>query len=135
MRVTLDTNVLLSIAAFHSKNMRLMLAWICQEHQLVLSSYVVGECYEVVRRKKPSLVSSLDRFFAALPFELEHTPQTLPKHNLFIIRDCDDEKVLYSAITADADILITGDKDFFDILIEKPIILTPRQFMEKYMLM
>ena len=61
MRIMLDTNVLLSVAAFKSRNLSAMLGWICQEHQLVLSTYVVEECYEVVRRKKPILVSSLDR--------------------------------------------------------------------------
>ena len=46
--------------------------------------------------------------------------------------DVDDEKVLYSAIIADVDILLTGDKDFSDIEIEKPEILTPGAFLEKY---
>ena len=135
MRIMLDTNVLLSVAAFKSRNLSAMLGWICQEHQLVLSTYVVEECYEVVRRKKPVLVSSLDRFFEALPFEMVHTPQVLPKHDWFTIRDSADEKVLYSAISSDVDILITGDKDFDDIAIEKPDILTPRQFTEKYIFM
>ncbi len=135
MRIMLDTNVLLSTAIFRSKNMGLMLGWICQERQLVLSSYVVGECYEVVQRKKPALIPALDRFFEALPFELVHTPQILPNHGLFSIRDRDDEKVLYTAVTANVDMLITGDKDFGDVLIEKPEILTPRQFMDRHILM
>lgn len=130
----LDTNVLLSIAAFKSCSMGAMLGWICQEHQLVLSTYVVDECYEVVRRKKPSLIASLDFFFEALPFEMVHTPENLPKHGWFLIRDSADEKVLYSAIASDVDVLITGDKDFDDVDIEKPDILTPRQFMVKHML-
>ena len=129
MRIMLDTNVLLSVAAFKSRNLSTMLGWICQEHQLVLSTYVVEECYEVVRRKKPTLVSALDRFFEALPFEMVHTPQTLPRHDWFTIRDAADEKVLYSAIASDVDLLLTGDKDFDDVDIEKPDILTPRQLM------
>ena len=134
MRIMLDTNVLLSVAAFRSKNLVLMLSWICQRHTLVLSSYVIDECYEVIRRKKPSLVDALDAFFAAIPFELEHTPENLPNHGWFVIRDKDDEKVLYSAITADVDILVTGDKDFSVIDIEKPEIITPHDFVEKYIL-
>lgn len=93
----------------------------------------MDECYEVVKRKKPSLISALDRLFEGISFEMVHTPQTLPKHGWFTIRDKDDEKVLYSAILADVDVLITGDKDFCDIDIEKPEILTPRQFTEQYM--
>lgn len=61
------------------------------------------------------------------------TPQTLPNHDLFKIRDVDDEKVLYSAILANADIFITGDKDFEDVVIEKPEIITPRQFIDRYL--
>lgn len=133
MRIMLDTNVMLSVAIFKSVNLSATLAFICQKHQLVLSSYVIDECYEVVERKKPLLIYALDRFLEALPFELIHTPHTLPEHGWFTIRDCDDEKVLYSAIAADVDILITGDKDFTGIKIDKPEILTPSLFATKYM--
>lgn len=131
MRIMLDTNVLISIALFKGKALGLMLNQICQDHELVLSSYVIDEMYEVIRRKWPNHVVALDRFFAAIPFEIEHTPEILPDHGWFSIRDPKDEKVLYSAITADVDILITGDKDFSDITIEKPEILTPTEYMEQ----
>ena len=133
MRIMLDTNVLLSAIVFHSQTLWKMMEQITFSHQLVLSSYVIDECYEVVKRKKPDLVSALDRFFEALPFEMIHTPETLPEHNWFTIRDADDEKVLYSAISADVDVLITGDKDFSVIDIDKPEIMTPTQFVEMYL--
>ena len=60
---------------------------------LVLSSYIIDECYEVIRRKKPSLIDAPDAFFAALPFELEHPPENLPNHGLFVIRDKNDERL------------------------------------------
>ena len=133
MRIMLDTNVLLSAIVFHSQTLWKMMEQITFSHQLVLSSYVIDECYEVVKRKKPALVSALDRFFEALPFEMIHTPETLPEHNWFTISDADDEKVLYSAISADVDVLITGDKDFSVIDIDKPEIMTPTQFVEMYL--
>ena len=43
-----------------------------------------------------------------------------------------DYPVLYTAIHEDVDILISGDKDFAEIYLERPEILTPAQFMEKY---
>lgn len=52
---------------------------------------------------------------------------------LFIIRDVKDYPVLYTAIIEDVDILITVDKDFTDIIVEKPIIVTPTEFVEKYL--
>ena len=136
MRVMLDTNVLLSIAIFKSKALSMMLSAICEssDKQLVLSSYCIDECYEVAERKKPALIPALDRFFDAISFEMIHTPQTLPEHDWFTIRDKDDEKVLYSAIAANVDVLVTGDKDFADVPIEKPEILTPNEFVRKYLL-
>jgi predicted nucleic acid-binding protein len=59
--------------------------------------------------------------------------QEIPENKSeIIIRDEDDRWVLQSAINAQADILITGDKDLLEITdqIEKPKILTPRQFWE-----
>jgi predicted nucleic acid-binding protein len=41
--------------------------------------------------------------------------------------------VLYTAILENVDILITGDKDFTDIDIEKPEIMTPAEFMERFL--
>jgi predicted nucleic acid-binding protein len=60
----------------------------------------------------------------------------LPDSLDFEIRDRDDADVLYSAIMSGADILITGDKDFFDIAagtLERPEIMTPAQFVDRYM--
>ena len=128
----LDTNILISIFIFKSKNLEQLLITVCLRHTLVLSSYIIGELYEVIERKFPGKAGLLDVFLSRIPYELEHTPQNIPDHNLFTIRDNQDEKVLYSAITADVDILITGDKDFMDVDIEKPEILTPAQFLEKY---
>lgn len=61
---------------------------------------------------------------------MAYTPtdmSTAPK-----IRDEKDKPVLISAITADMDVLITGDKDFTGIDIDRPEILTPTEFMDKY---
>ncbi len=133
MRIMLDTNVLISGFAFGSTRIREMTRWITDNHQLVLSSYVVDELREVVARKAPASLTALDDFLVRLPFEMCYTPATLPSNLPFEIRDPDDVKVLYSAMVAEADILITGDKDFADVNIEKPRIMTPGQFITLYM--
>ena len=51
---------------------------------------------------------------------------------LFNISDKDDYPVLYSAIIEGVDIFITGDGDFKGIDIEKPEIISPADFLEKY---
>lgn len=41
--------------------------------------------------------------------------------------------MLYTAILEDVDVLVTGDRDFADIDIEKPEIMTPAEFIEKFL--
>lgn len=93
---------------------------------------MIDELHEVIERKFLNKQKDIEKFLMKLPFELVYAPKTIEEHDLFKIRDVDDEKVLYSAIIADVDILLTGDKDFSDIEIEKPEILTPSAFLEKY---
>jgi predicted nucleic acid-binding protein len=44
-----------------------------------------------------------------------------------------DIPILTAAIAANADILLTGDKDFSDIPLDKPLIMNPGTFMKLYM--
>ena len=133
MRVLFDTNVFISIFVFKSKHLGQMLNFIGVNHQIVMCSYVLDELEEVVKAKFPSKLNALDTFLASIPFEYFYSPKEHPEALNFEIRDKDDVDVLYSAILSGVDILITGDKDFADVDIEKPEILTPAQFIESYM--
>ena len=133
MRVAIDSNVFISIVVFGSKTLSKMLVDICEHHTLVMSSYVIDEISRVVREKFPGKVSAMDNILFNLPYEPEFTPHILPNHGMFKIRDPKDEKVLYSAITADVDVLITNDNDFFDIELERPEIIKPFDFISKYL--
>jgi len=46
------------------------------------------------------------------------------------IRDVDDRPILRAAIKSNADILLTGDKDFLESTITNPKIMTAAQFIE-----
>jgi putative PIN family toxin of toxin-antitoxin system len=128
----LDTNILVSVLIFKSKHVNEIIRLLADKHSLVLCSYVVDELHEVVQLKFPDKGTAIEQFLLALPFEFIYTPHELPAHELFEIRDKDDEKVLYSAILADVDILVTGDKDFDDIKLDKPEILKPADYIRKY---
>ena len=54
------------------------------------------------------------------------------EEKLFEIRDENDYIILHTAIIDDVDVLITGDKDFKDVDIERPEIYTPSEFLEKF---
>lgn len=128
----LDTNVLISLLIFPNPRMNAMMERIFTEHELVLSSFVLDELKDVVRRKCPAKVKAVDKLLLKMSYDLVYTPEEMDE-TLFSIRDAKDYPVLYTAIIEDVDVLITGDKDFADIEIEKPEILTPAEFMEKYL--
>lgn len=132
MRIMLDTNVLISMVLFRGKGFLQMLEYITQYHSLVLSTFVIDELIEVTNRKFPSKRPIIDYFLSNLSYELVYTPTYIPS-NLFQIRDSNDYPVLYSAITNDIDIFITGDKDFQEIDINRLEILTPTEFIQKYL--
>ena len=127
----LDTNVLISALLFPGVRMDAMMECIFTKHQLVLSSYVVDELKSVVKRKFPKRELAINKLLMMMSFEYVYTPSEIER-NLFEIRDVKDYPVLYTAMVEDVDILITGDKDFLDIDIEKPEIMNPSEFMEKY---
>lgn len=131
MRIMLDTNVLISMFLFPSKSFSRLLELVSQEHQLVLSSFIIDELLSVADKKFPTMKPVIETILAKISYEFVYTPSKL-KGGLFQIRDDNDYPVLYTAIIEDIDILITGDKDFSAIDLEKPLILTPRAFLEQF---
>ena len=131
MRIMLDTNVILSALLFPSERMDRMMRCIFERHSLVLSSFVVEELTFVVSRKFPTKAAAVDRLLSAMSYELVYTPQVM-EQELFEIRDMKDYPVLYTAVVEDIDVLVTGDKNFADVEIERPEILTPAEFMGRY---
>lgn len=132
MRVMLDTNILISMLFFPSEQFRQILDYITRNHRLVLSSFVIDELFAIADRKFPTRKQAVDTFLSDLAYELVYTPYNMPG-NLFEIRDKNDYPVLYTAIIENIDIFITGDKDFLDVDIEMPEIMTPADFVERFM--
>jgi putative PIN family toxin of toxin-antitoxin system len=131
MRIAIDTSILISVILFPNTPLDRMIKIITEKHKMVLSSFVIEELLNVVERKFSGKRGALDRFLSKFPYEMVYTPKEMER-GLFRIRDETDYPVLYTAIIKDVDVFITGDKDFLDIEIEKPEILMPAQFLEKY---
>lgn len=132
MRIMLDTNILISVAIFNSERLKQMLMYICDKHTLVLSSYVIEELENVIARKFPNKFNDITKFLYKIPYELNYSPKEIIQDSSISIRDSKDLPILNSAIISDVDIFITGDKDFDDVNIEKPEIMTPSEFFERY---
>ena len=126
MRVVLDANVV--VAAFASRGLCEAIFELCLDsHELILSEHLLAEIHKnLVKKlrlpeKESDRVTDLLRDNAVL---LE--PTDLPKN---ACRDPDDVPVLGLAMTAEADCIVTGDKDLLVLKTFRSIpILTPREF-------
>jgi predicted nucleic acid-binding protein len=117
---------------FPTERMNRLKRLLCSGHQILICSYVVEELKDVVARKFRTNTSEIEWFLRSLRFSLIHTPEDFDSSAYPSIRDISDLPVLISAILGDADVLITGDKDFGGIDIEKPEILRPHEFLALY---
>ena len=132
MRIMIDTNVLISAILFTGSLPTDTIKKVIEEYNLVLCPHIIEELHIVFERKFPERIKNLERFLSKLSYELVYTPIDIQEEGFPVIRDKWDLPILASAMMAEVDIIITGDKDFQSIEIEKPTILTPREFFDIY---
>ncbi|MDO5671525.1 MAG: putative toxin-antitoxin system toxin component, PIN family [Actinomycetaceae bacterium] len=131
MRVLIDTNVLISAAINPvGTPYRAYTQAVSFPNQGIICDQNIIELKDVFARKFPTKLEALERFLsvALLVLELvEVLSRELGDEKQ--IRDLDDRPILRAAIAAKADVLITGDKDFLESGLKKPMIMTPAQFL------
>lgn len=132
MRIMLDTNIVVSMIFFPSKQTKCLEERLISRHQIVICDYVIEELRLVVERKFPSKEPFIERFLLELPYELVHTPKNMDLRGFPSVRDEKDAPILATALLENVDIFITGDKDFLVLDIEVPNILSMAEFLEKY---
>ena len=132
MRILIDTNVLISAILFPDSLPYRVVEKVIIEHTLILSPGIIEEIKAVFSRKFLTKLPELERFFTHLAYELPPEVTAMPHPLLHVIRDENDVHVLAAALAANADILLTGDQDFAELPMTKPLVLTPRQFIDKF---
>lgn len=130
MRVFVDTNIIVSSVLFPHGKVASVFSYIVKTHDVIIASYAIKECELVFDRKFPDKKGCLRKFLDTLTFDFFETPHKINPKKYPQIRDSKDLPILVSAILSDADILLTGDKDFEDIQINKPLIFTPNQYFD-----
>jgi len=132
LRVVLDTNVLVSGLAYPaSVPGRIVGAWQRSGLDVVLSKYILDEMVRVLpklSRNKRNLAEIRDladsfMFMAAIVESGGELGAAL--------RDRKDQPILETLLAAQADYLITGDKDLLELAGKYPI-LTPAAFRERH---
>jgi len=131
MRVMVDANIVVSAILFPKSIIANVLKHLIDNFSLVLSKYTICEVEDVFNEKFPHRIIEMRKFLQETPYELFTLNKTINK-KYPDIRDIDDLPVLVNAIESKVDLLITGDKDFNDVMIKKPEILTPRKYIDEY---
>lgn len=132
VRVVLDTNVLVSGLAYpESIPGRILNAWREGSVEVVLSRYILDEMVRVLPRLgrirlTPAEIRDLADSFLFLAEIVE--PIAVPEAGL---RDPADQPVLGTLRAAQADYLVTGDKDLLALGEQYPIV-TPAAFWERH---
>jgi putative PIN family toxin of toxin-antitoxin system len=123
----IDTNVIISAIYNPVSTPARVLNSVCKDKSLVLCDHIVAECYDVVKRRFPQHISTLDKLLTSLGYEMVVSPREA--NNL--IDDPKDSPILNAAILADVDVIISGDKHFLRLDIERPKIMTPTAYLEE----
>ena len=113
MKIVIDTNVLVS-AILKDRVPEDVLLFIIDtpEFDWVASPEIIAEYKDVLGRKKFHLPNELvDEWIELLDDSIVIIPVSL---EIEFPRDRKDEKFIACALSADADLLITGDKDFVE---------------------
>lgn len=132
MRVLIDTNVLIS--AILNPNSTPFHAYVKATsypyHALICEQNVL-ELHRIFQKKFPKKLPALEKFLslALLTLELLPVPEEENTTEL-LVRDKNDRPILRAALHAKADILLTGDKDFLESGIDRPIAMTPATFLQ-----
>jgi putative PIN family toxin of toxin-antitoxin system len=130
VRVVFDTNVL--VAAFAADGLCAKLLRRANKHEFVLlvCPVILEEFQGALEKKLGATKEEIGKALALLRevsvMAGEPPPAAKPAR---IIRDPDDNLILFCAVTAKADFLVTGDKDLLAIREHEKIrILDPRRF-------
>ena len=128
MKLVLDTNVL--IAALISRGVCADLLEHCVlRHEMVSSDFIMNELRRHLVGKFKYDTVAADEAVALLLSQMEIvTPKALPQP---VCRDGDDDFILATAITGQAECIVTGDKDLLVLRQYEGIeIVSPSDFAE-----
>ena len=123
----IDTNVILSAVYKRGTLPDRAISFVSEHHEMVLCDYVIQECHDVIKRRFPQHTAVLDELLAKLSFEIIIAPRCSSD----LIIDQKDAPILNAAIKSEIDIIISGDKHFLSLKLERPKVLSPSQFMRE----
>ena len=131
MIVFIDTNIIISaILCPNGKSALAFAKALSSNFKPIISDYIIKEIYDIFNEKFLSHRQDLEIFLSAASENIDiiKTPR-IKNTNNNKLRDTKDMPILQAAISAKADYLLTGDKDFLESNIKKPICISPTDFL------
>lgn len=121
MKIMLDTNILISAFVFGGRTGKLLERLLESDYELLVSEYVDRELKDKLRQKFPDKADRVYQLFHQMGFVFcDSTDEILGD-----LRDKKDIPVLSDAIYHHADLILTGDRDFLEADLEKPLVFSP----------
>ena len=118
MKILIDTNVLVSAFVFKGKPRELIYRLLFDRHRLIVTSYVEREFRKTLARKWPNKADVVYANFSTMRFvRLESSNEQYGS-----LRDKKDIPVLSDAVYYNVDVILSGDKDFFEAGLERPAV-------------
>lgn len=132
MRVLIDTNILISAAlSSNGTPHRAFVKAVTYPNHGLICEQNIDEMRRIFNRKFLQKIAALEKFLSLALMTLEMVPTPVEEyHSEMQIRDINDRPILRAAIHANADILLTGDKDFLESGLENPKIMTATDFVQ-----
>lgn len=126
MKIMLDTNVLISALVFGGRTGILLNMLFESDHELYVSEYIDQEFKEKLNEKWPAKAERVYDLYRQL--DIRFCNSTAERQGE--LRDRKDIPVLSDALYYKVDIILSGDKDFLEADLERPLVYSPAMMLE-----
>ena len=128
MKILIDTNVLISTALFPDSISSKAYFKAITNNEVYICDYELDEMKSVFQRKFPEKLDALNNFIVTMMVQI-NVVKVPEEKSKYTIRDEKDEPILRTALYHNVDIILTGDKDFTDVEMNKPKVITPSEYL------
>ena len=132
MKVLIDTIILISAALNPSGTPYAAFEKaVTYPNRGVICEQNIDELRRIFNRKFPNRIPALETFLSYALLTVDIVPIPDEEHSSeALIRDVMDRPILRAALSANVDILLTGDKDFLESSVIRPKIMTAAEFIK-----
>lgn len=118
MRVTVDTNIVVSAFLWGGNPRRVIDSAVSRSIVIYTSEALIAELFDVLSRKQfDKQLATIGSSVGKIVDEYTALSKTIdaPEIEPIVIRDPDDDAVIACAVASQSDVIVSGDKDLLDL--------------------